>query len=102
MRGADERKAMAGRVWAAGPDLSTFSRYFRTIYTDLTDKIDGPETAFNYYIKTNPQEDVDYILVNEASVDGKIFMYSVGKQIKGKKAGSVDGGGQRGKGRKME
>lgn len=46
-------------------------------YEDLTDKIEGKETCFDYYTVKNPKEDVEYVEITRVSVKGKIFAYGI-------------------------
>ncbi len=51
-------------------------------YEDLTDKIEGKETLFDYYLVKNPKEDVEYVEITRVSVKGKIFAYGVTTMFK--------------------
>lgn len=46
-------------------------------YEDLTDKIEGKETLFDYYTIKNPKEDIEYVEITKVSVKGKIFAYGI-------------------------
>jgi hypothetical protein len=54
------------------PDLSQAS-FHGTVYKDMTDKIDGPETRFDGYILENPKRGVYKISIND-----KVFLYNIG------------------------
>jgi hypothetical protein len=58
-------------------------------YEDLTDKIEGKETLFDYYVVKNPREDVEYIQTTVASVKGKTFAYGITTAYK-QKGGTVE------------
>lgn len=57
-------------------------------YEDITDKIDGKETCFDYYTLKNPKEDVEYVEITRASVKGKIFAYGITTGYKQKDKGT--------------
>lgn len=46
-------------------------------HMDLTDKIGGKETRFDYYIIKNPSEDIESIEVTELTVQSIAFAYGV-------------------------
>jgi hypothetical protein len=70
------------------PDVSQANK-LGDRYEDLTDKIEGKETLFDYYLVKNPKEDVDYIEIAVASVKGKIFAYGITTAYK-QKGGTVE------------
>lgn len=57
-------------------------------YEDLTDKIEGKETCFDYYTIKNPKEDVEYTQITRVSVKGKIFSYGITTGYKQKDKGT--------------
>ncbi len=63
------------------PDVSQANKLGNR-YEDLTDKIEGKETLFDYYIVKNPREDVEYIQTTVTSVKGKIFAYGTTTRFK--------------------
>ena len=70
------------------PDLSnTQVNKLGDRYEDLTDKIEGKETHFDYYLLENPKEDIEYVEIAVASINGKIFAYGVTTKFKQKNEG---------------
>ncbi|MBM3200624.1 hypothetical protein FJZ53_06820 [Candidatus Woesearchaeota archaeon] len=59
------------------PDEAQLDKYLGHRYEDLTDKIGGKETRFDYYIVEDPSKDVESIETTIASVNGKVFAYGI-------------------------
>lgn len=53
-------------------------------HMDLTDKIEGKETRFDYYLIENPSEDIESIEVTELTVQSVAFAYGVTTTFKQK------------------
>lgn len=70
------------------PDVSK-SEKLGSRYEDLTDKISGEETLFNYYLVKEPKENIEYIEIAVASINGKTFAYGVTTRYKQKDENAV-------------